>query len=276
LKLLWGAANQAAIALENARLHEEALVRERFRRDLELAKRVQHSFLSSTLPEVAGYEFFAHYQPAQEKEVGGNGYSFISLPEGRLAVILGDAAGKGVDSALLMARLLAAAQFCLPAEKDLARAIGKLNDWLYEFVGRMDRFVVLAAAVLDPVNHTVTLVSAGHPAPLLRRGDGVLEDPMTKEIAGFPLGINEGCTYESCQISLLPGDTLLLFSGGIPATLDIRNNALGIIGVRDAFQGGGLVPPSVLGQRFLQAVLEHAAGRDLHTDIAFVCFGRTL
>jgi serine phosphatase RsbU (regulator of sigma subunit) len=307
LKLLWGVANQAALAMENARLHEEAVARARFKRDLELAKRVQHSFLPSMLPQVAGYEFFAHYQPAQE--VGGDSYSFISLPEGQLAVILGDAAGTGVDSALLMARFLAAAQFCFPAEKAPAKAIGKLNDWLYEFACKMDRFVTLAAAVLDPVNHTVTLVSAGHPAPLLRRSDGILEDPMPNEMVGLPLGISEGCAYESCQISLRSGDTLLLFSRGIPATLNIHNNALGMMGVRHAFQDSGVVPPSVLGQRFLQtvlnnalgmmgvrhafqdggvaspsalgerflrSVLEHAGGHDLYTDLVCVCFGRTL
>jgi serine phosphatase RsbU (regulator of sigma subunit) len=277
LKLLRAVANQASIAMQNARLHEETVARERFKRDLELAKHVQHSFMPSTLPQVAGYEFFAYYQPAQEEEVGGDCYSFISLPEGRLAVILGHAAGKGVDSALLMTRLLAAAQFCFPAEKeDPARAIGKLNDWLYEFASRIDRFVVLVAAVLDPVKHTVTLMSAGHRAPLLLGGDSVLGDPMPKEIAGLPLGISEGYIYKSCQISLRSGDTLLLFSSGIPAILDSRNNALGMMGVRRAFQVGGVAPPSTLGERFLQSVLEHARGRDLHTDLAFACFGRTL
>jgi serine phosphatase RsbU (regulator of sigma subunit) len=274
LKLLWGVANQAAIAMENARMHEEAVVRERFKRDLELAKRVQHSFLPSSLPQVPGYDFVACLNHAYEG--GSDSYSFIPLSQGRWAILLGDAAGKGVDSALLMVRLLAAAQFCFPEEKDPARAIGKLNDWLNELAGRIDRFVALAAAVLDPVNHTVTLVSAGHPAPLLRRSDGVLEDPMPKDTAGLPLGISEGCAYQSCQINLRAGDTLLLFSSGIPAALDIRNKAFGMMGVRRAFQGGGVASPSALGERFLQAVLEHAGELDLQTDIAFVCFGRTL
>jgi serine phosphatase RsbU (regulator of sigma subunit) len=97
--------------MQNARLHDETVARERLKRDLALAKRMQDNFMPSRWPQVAGYEFFAHYQPAQEEEVGGDCYSFISLPEGRLAVILGHAAGKGVDSALLMTRLLAAAQF---------------------------------------------------------------------------------------------------------------------------------------------------------------------
>jgi serine phosphatase RsbU (regulator of sigma subunit) len=146
---------------------------------------------------------------------------------------------------------------------------------LYEFASRIDRFVVLVIAVLDPVNHTVTLMSAGHRAPLLLGADSVLEDPMPKEIAGLPLGISEGYIYKSCQIRLRPGDTLLLFNSGIAAILNSRNNALGMMGVRRAFQVGGVAPPSTLGESFLQSVLEHARGRDLHTDLAFACFGRT-
>src|SRR5262249_19841967 len=103
LKLLWGVANQAAIAMDNARLHAEVVARERLQSDLDLARRVQHSFLPSSLPKVAGYEFYAYYQSAQE--VGGDYYGFIPLPQDRLVLTLGDVAGKGIAAALLMAKL---------------------------------------------------------------------------------------------------------------------------------------------------------------------------
>src|SRR6185437_13347574 len=192
LKLLWGVANQAAIAMENARLHEEAVVRERFNRDLELAKRVQHSFLPSRLPQVAGYDFFAYYQPAQA--VGGDYYGFIPLPQGRLAVAVGDVAGKGISAALLMAKLSSDARFCFLAEASPGQAVTKLNDLLYEFTSPMDRFVTLAVLVLDPANHTVTLVSAGHPSPQLwRKGNAALLDTVPRTTTGLPLGMVAGC-----------------------------------------------------------------------------------
>src|SRR5436190_2740181 len=165
LALLVGVANQASIALENAKLHEESVARERFKRDLELAHQVQLSFLPKKLPEVPGYEFFAHYESAQE--VGGDYYGFIPLSDRRLAITLGDVAGKGVPAALLMAKLSSDARFCLLTEAELHHAIAKLNDLLYQFTSEMDRFVTLAAAVLDSERHTVTLLSAGHPSPLL-------------------------------------------------------------------------------------------------------------
>jgi serine phosphatase RsbU (regulator of sigma subunit) len=273
LKLLWGVANQAAIAMENAKLHEEAVVRERFNRDLELAKRVQNSFLPSSLPEVAGYDFFAHYQPAQA--VGGDYYGFIPLPQGRLAVALGDVAGKGISAALLMAKLSSDARFCFLAEPNPGQAVSRLNDLLYEFTAPMDRFVTLAALVLDPARHTVTLVSAGHPSPqLCRKGQATFLDAMPRTTAGLPLGMVAGSEYNSCQIVLQPGDNLLLFSDGVTDALDVRNNPFGMKGVQRVVEEAGTVTAPMLGERLLKAVEQHATNRDPHDDITLVCLGR--
>jgi len=274
LKLLWGVANQAAVAMENARLHEEAVVRERFNRDLELAKRVQHSFLPSTLPKVAGYEFYAHYQPAQA--VGGDYYGFIPMPQGRLAVALGDVAGKGISAALLMAKLSSDARFCFLAEPNPGQAVGKLNDLLYEFTSPMDRFVTLSAIVLDPSRHVVTLVSAGHPSPQLwRKSNNSLQDAMPKTTAGLPLGMVEGCAYDACQLALQPGDNLLLFSDGVTDALDVRNNQFSMKGVQRVIQEAGSVSAATLGDRLIKAIEHHTTNRDPFDDITLVCLGRT-
>jgi serine phosphatase RsbU (regulator of sigma subunit) len=271
---LWGVANQAAIAMENAHLHEEALSRERFRRDLELATRVQASFLPSMLPNVPGYEFYAYYQPAQA--VGGDYYGFIPLPEGRWAVALGDVAGKGISAALLMAKLSSDARFCFLAEPNPAEAVSKLNDQLYPFTSPMDRFVTLAAVLLDPSRHLATLVSAGHPSPqLARKGTPTLQDVVPKAVAGLPLGMVEGCTYEVCQIHLQPGDNLILFSDGVPDALDARNTPFSMKGVQRIVQEAGTVLPTALGERIIKAVGQHASNRDPHDDITLVCLGRT-
>src|SRR5205085_5132898 len=100
LRLLLAVAGQSSIGLENARLHENVVARAGLERDLKLAHQVQLSFLPKRLPQIAGYEFFAHYESALE--VGGDYYDFIPLPQSRLAVMLGDVAGKGVPAALLM------------------------------------------------------------------------------------------------------------------------------------------------------------------------------
>src|SRR5262245_16591707 len=153
LKLLMAVAGQAAIALENARLHETLVARAGLERDLRLAHQVQMSFLPRKPPQAPGYEFFAHYESAQE--VGGDYYDFVPLPDGRLGIMLGDVAGKGVPAALLMAKVSSDARFCVLTEPDLPRAIDRLNELMQE-AGMLDRFVTLSAGLLDPSAHRVT------------------------------------------------------------------------------------------------------------------------
>src|SRR5207244_5451302 len=127
--------------------------------------------------------------------------------------MLGDVAGKGVSAALLMAKLSSDARFCLLSQANLAAAITVLNDLLYQHTSQMDRFVTLAAAVLDAAAHTLTLVNAGHPAPLIyRRTTGEVEEATAEDTIGLPLGVEEGFVYRSHQIQLQPGDCVLLYS----------------------------------------------------------------
>ena len=94
LQVLTSVANQAAIAMENARLHEEMLIQERMRRELSFAREVQQGFLPRFMPKVNGYEFWGFYEAAGL--IGGDYYDFVQLPEGRQAVIVADVSGKGV------------------------------------------------------------------------------------------------------------------------------------------------------------------------------------
>jgi phosphoserine phosphatase RsbU/P len=275
LKLLCGVANQAAIALENARLLEEAVVQERLRRDLQLAHQVQLSFLPRAFPSVPGYEFFGHYEAALQ--VGGDYYGFVPLPGGRLAVAVGDVAGKGVAASLLSAKLSSEARFCLLTEPDLPAAIARLNDLLSEFLVQADRFVTLAAVVLDPSSHAVTLVSAGHPSPVIYRPGQPLEDAMPRSASGVPLGIMDGVTFEARQAVLRPGESLILFTDGVTDAMDVAGKEFGRAkGMEEAVKGAGPAGPRALVDRIVRAVKLHATGRDPFDDITLVALTRTV
>jgi serine phosphatase RsbU (regulator of sigma subunit)/pSer/pThr/pTyr-binding forkhead associated (FHA) protein len=274
LKLLWGVANHAAIAMENARLLETAVAQAKLKRDLELAHQVQMSFLPRQFPTVPGYDFFALYQPASE--VGGDYYGFTPLPDGRLAAALGDVAGKGVPAALFMSKLSSDARFSLLTEPDPAAAVCKLNDLIAEFATQADRFVTLALVVIDPKTHRLTLVSAGHPSPLLvRPGVPGLHEVITKQVTGLPLGILEGFPYESCEMTLKPGESLLLFSDGVVDPVDQQNRSFGPQGIQNALYAPGPTTPRALVERVFQTVQRHAAGRPPFDDITLVAIGRT-
>jgi serine phosphatase RsbU (regulator of sigma subunit)/pSer/pThr/pTyr-binding forkhead associated (FHA) protein len=272
LKLLVAVASQAAVALENARLHEYLLVQDRMQRDMEVARSVQLSFLPRKLPEIPGYAFFSHYEPALE--VGGDYYDFIPLPQKRWDVMIGDVAGKGVAAALLMAKTRSDARFCMLSEEKLEAAVIQLNSLVCQ-AGLSDRFITLLAARLDPACHKVTLVSAGHlPPQLYRRASGTIQDAMPRELGGIPLGVVEGYPYDSHTITLEPGDCLLTFTDGV---IDARNKldvGFELEGVAAALAGGPYTPPK-MGDRLIKAVKQHALGCKQHDDITIVAFGRT-
>jgi serine phosphatase RsbU (regulator of sigma subunit) len=279
LKLLIGVANQAAVALENVQLHRNLLVQERHRRDLELAREVQRSFLPQKPPALPGYQFFSHYESAQE--IGGDYYDFIPLANGtQVGVMLGDVAGKGVAAALLMAKLSAEARYCMLSETDVATAISKLNDLLMR-AGLLDKFVTMLAVLVDPGKHTMTVVNAGHQTPLLYRpAAGTLEDAVDGELSGLPLGVMESYQYASAQAQLKPGDCVLVFTDGITDAQNAAGERFEMTGVRTALgvgkpQTGAPQTPAQIGERLVKAVKQHAAGRAQYDDIALVCFGRT-
>jgi serine phosphatase RsbU (regulator of sigma subunit)/pSer/pThr/pTyr-binding forkhead associated (FHA) protein len=272
LKLLVAVASQAAIALDNARLHEVLLARDRFRRDMELARAVQMSFLPKRLPEVPGYSFFAHYEPAQE--VGGDYYDFIPVPQRGWAVMIGDVAGKGVPAALLMAKISSDSRFCMLTEERPESAIFELNAHLHQ-AGLSDRFVTLAAGMLDPNSHQVTFVNAGHPSPLIyRKATGKLEEVVPRDLTGFPLGVVEGYPYDACPVTLNPGDSVLIFTDGVTDAKNKLDADFQMQGVYNALKEGPYTAQA-MGDRLVKAIKQHSLGCKQHDDITVVGFGRT-
>jgi serine phosphatase RsbU (regulator of sigma subunit) len=277
LNMLTIVANLASVAIEKAKLHDKLLAQEKERKEIELARQVQLGFLPQTFPEVHGYEFFHSYSPAQT--VGGDYYDYIQLPNNRLAVVLGDVAGKGVPAALLVAKLSSEVRFCLLTEPNPARAMNLLNDQMIRG-GLGDRFVTLAALVLDPCAHLLTVVNAGHMNPLLfRAGRGQLTDTISNDDTGLPLGVMPGFEYESATLELDPGDAVTLFTDGVTDAMAPGGELFGVENVHkyltmeDATSAEGYRPRRA-GDRLVQAVRRHANGRAQNDDIAVVCFGR--
>jgi serine phosphatase RsbU (regulator of sigma subunit) len=277
LNMLTIVANLASVAIEKGRLHETVLAREKEQKEIELARKVQLGFLPQTLPEVNGYEFFSHYSPAQT--VGGDYYDFVPLPGGRCAVVLGDVAGKGVPAALLVAKLSSEVRFCLITEPNLGKAISLLNDQMLRG-GLQDRFVTLAALVLDPVSNQVVVVNAGHMSPkLFAASKGTLTDMIAEEVIGPAIGFVPGIQYESVTINLEPGDVVSVYTDGVTEAMNQSGSLFGADNVdknllpEDALPPEGNMPKR-FGERLVSAVRKHAGGQPQNDDIAVVCFGR--
>jgi serine phosphatase RsbU (regulator of sigma subunit) len=159
-------------------------------------------------------------------------------------------------------------------EPDPAVAITRLNAAFHQ-AGLTDRFVTLAAAVLDPASHKVTLVDAGHPSPLIyRSATGRCEEAVPNAVAGLPIGVDDGHRYLSCQIHLEPGDRILIFSDGVSDAMDRNSKPFQLCRIYEALHDKDL-SPRAMGQHLIRAVEQHAAGCSQYDDITLVCFGRT-
>jgi phosphoserine phosphatase RsbU/P len=271
LDVLAAVASQAAIFIQNASLHETLLKRERLERDLKIAEEVQKRFLPQAVPDVEGYEFFAHYQPTYE--VGGDYYDFVALPSDRMAFALGDVSGKGVAAALMMAKFSGDTRYCILTENSPASTATRLNNLLCA-AGIEDKFITLSLSVLDAPTRRLTLASAGHMPLLVRRFDGSVEE-VGKEISGIPLGIMDGSDYEQSELQLNPGDVVVIYSDGVTDArspgdelYDSQTNHRLLKRVAEAAGG-----PEAVGRAILQDIREFSAGHSQADDITLVCFG---
>lgn len=216
LDLLASVSWQAALAVENARLHENLLRQRDLDRDLEFATQVQLGFLPHQPPALTGYEFADYYEPANR--IGGDYFDYVQLPDGRVAVAVGDVAGKGVPAALLMARLHAAGRYHLLSASSAASALTNLNAEIASS-GLGYRFITLALAIVDASRHEVTLANAGHLPPVCRRTSGTTEQPGIQE-SGMPLGILPDQRFQEIRLTLEPGDALVFYTDGVTEAMD--------------------------------------------------------
>lgn len=223
LDLLISVATQAALALENATLHEALLRQRDLDRELEFATQVQLGFLPKERPRLENYEFADYYEAAHR--VGGDYFDYVPLPNGQVGIALGDVAGKGVAAALLMARLYSLARYHLLTVAGPAEALRSLNSELAAS-GMGHRFISLVIAILDPRRHTITMANAGHLPPLLRSTDGKIKGLCAKE-SGMPLGIVAAQQFQEVSYPLAAGESLLIYTDGITEAMDDAKDLYG-------------------------------------------------
>ncbi len=269
LQVLAGVANQASIALDNARMYEEAIEQRALQRDLEVARQMQHALLPGSSPQVSGYHFFEFYEAANQ--VGGDYYDYISLPDDRIAAVVGDVAGKGVSAAILMAKLSSDVRFWLAREPDAAKALGEINA-AFSRHGWDDRFVTMVVAVLDPGSHKLTLVNAGHMPPLLRKSAGEVVEIGGDE-AGLPLGVIDDYQYEAYERELQSGDFVTVFTDGFSEAMNSNRELFGMERLTEVV-GDKSVGSHELGQHLLENVRGFAGDYPQSDDMCLVCFGR--
>ncbi len=269
LDVLVNVANLAGQMVGHARLHETQLAFDRRQRDLNTAKQVQLHFLPRKRPSVHGYQLFDYYDAADE--VGGDYYGYIPLPDGRLAVASGDVSGKGVAAALLMARLCSDVRYCLVTHPTPADAVESLNREIAALVPT-GRFITFALCVLDPAQHNVILVNAGHMPPVVRRAATKMAEVIGLENSGPPLGVDAERSYGQTEIPLDVGDAILMYTDGISEAMNPQREMYGIERIAEV----AAAPKSAesIVQTLVGDVKQFARGSSPKDDRCVVCILR--
>ena len=268
LDILVNIANLVGQAVDHARLHETQLQFDRRERDMETARQVQQHFLPADHPNIEGYQISDYYKPADA--VGGDYFGYTELPDGQLAIAVGDVAGHGVPAALLMARLCSETRYCLVTDIIPSDAINSLNQQLTKQT--FSFFITFALCVLDPIRHELTVVNAGHMPPLLRRARTGEVEEIAADISSPPLGIDSGITYEQATITLEPGDTVVMYTDGISECPSPAGAQYGIDRIRQML-ANSTGARDVTG-RILKDVIAFTKGMPQEDDTCIVAFSR--
>ena len=219
LRLLALFANQVAIALENARLHREALEKQAMERELELAATIQRDILPKAIPQMEGIEIAALSRPA--RQVGGDYHAFF-VRDGVITALVADVAGKSMPAALLVSALHAVVQLLFAEGREVGEIATELNRHIHNWSAE-NKFVTMIIVSIDPENETLKFVNAGHnPAYLIANGR---IDQMKSH--GLPIGILPETRYMTQNRQFPAGSSIVLYSDGITEAEDIDDEEFG-------------------------------------------------
>src|SRR5256714_935407 len=268
LKVLTTLASVAAIRVENARLTEEQLERERLERELQVASEIQQRFQPTSAPQVTGYELQGISFPCYE--IGGDYYDFIKRSNGNLVVALGDVSGKGTAAALLMSSLHAAVHAQFETHKSLVETISAINRYLVESIPA-NRFVTLFYAELDPKTGALAFLNAGHNPPLIVHAGGTMEQLAA---GGLPLGIMADADFREGNTKLKPGDVLVIYSDGVSEAVSPTGEEFGPTRLYEAVARNMDASAAGIRDRIESALTKFSQGTPAADDITLVIVKR--
>ncbi len=208
VRLLMSLANQAAISVGRVRLYRQVLSRQRLQDEVDLARRIQQSFLPLADPELPGFQISGSTVPSSE--VGGDSFDFIRINASQLGIMVVDVAGKGMGAALILAAFRAAMRTEVRNEYAIQRILFNINRLLCEST-HPEQFVTAVYGVLDLQRRVFTYSNAGHNPPFLLRTNG---DAEWLTEGGLILGSFPEAVHEEAQVPLAPGDHLVLYTDG--------------------------------------------------------------
>ena len=243
----------------------QLIEKERLERELQVAADIQLSILPDVLPDFDEFGFGARILPA--RQVGGDFYDVFVLKDGRVGVLIGDVADKGVPSALFMAR----AHALIMAEADIGLTAGDALRLVNTHITRLQKstqFVTVLYGILDMHTREFSFARAGHEPPLLLHLDGSVE--RIPHSSGMALGLWDAIMLDERTIELLPGDTLLLYTDGMTDCRDPKGEAFGLERIKKILSGFANLNAQQVCDNLLETLKKYQDGSKQDDDVTLV------
>src|SRR5262249_55415399 len=214
-RFLMTLASRMASALVNAELYAQVADSEsRLEREMKIAREIQHQLMPDELPSIPPLQMAVLFKPVAQ--LGGDLYDWIAFDDGRLAIVIGDVAGKGAPAALYGALSSGVIRTRAGRKYPPGQMLELVNKTLYQRPIE-GQYVAVTYAVYDPKSKTIAMANSGLPYPLLVRAG----QPSFLDIGGVPLGLFPDTRYEETSLQLQSGDVLVFYSDGV---VEMRND----------------------------------------------------
>ncbi len=267
MDFLAGLAKQVSIGLVNSRLHEEQQQKLQLEHEIALARDIQQRLFPAALPRRPDIRVAAINEPG--RQVSGDYYDVIAMPDGKVGMLIADVTGKGVASSLLMANLQAAVRVTLRAPRPLGDLLAQWNDLIYRNTDT-GKFVTCLVTVIDPSSRTATFASAGHFRPYLVRADRATSAELVGQ-NGLPLGIDRNAMFVENEAAL--GDdpcTVFVYTDGVVEAMNAANEFFDWDDTLDAIHAVSDLDPHGMVTRVRAAITKHSGAFPQSDDITMI------
>jgi serine phosphatase RsbU (regulator of sigma subunit) len=256
-------AQRQASAEQSARREERA----RIEQELSSARYIQQSLLPKEMPSLKGWQIENFYQPA--REVGGDLYDFVPLPDGRVGIVIGDVTGKGMPAALMMATTCAMIRAAAPGAASPGEILALVNNLLHVHISP-GMFATCFYAVLDPAGSRLCFANAGHDIPYLSRNGEIIELRAT----GMPLGLLPDQSYPELELRVEKEDEILFYTDGLVEAHSPEREMFSFPRLQNLMRNNGHADGLI---EFLLDELQNFTGEgwDQEDDITLVMMKRT-
>ncbi|MBU0509405.1 SpoIIE family protein phosphatase [bacterium] len=264
LQILSSLASQVALASENIRLIEENVGKRRLEEQLEMARRIQSGFLPTEIPPTPGLEIAARSRFCLE--VAGDYFDIIPLENGETVMAVGDVSGKGAGAAMLMANLQASLRTAVGMGVSLTDVVARINDLTHRNTPP-EEYITFFVGTFRPDTHQFRYVNAGHNPPLVRHHDGTIR---VLHEGGLLLGVMRGVAYEEGEVTIAPGELLLMYTDGVSEAMNERDEEFGEQRIRELLERANALSPQEALEALEADVAHHSHRTTLDDDFTLL------